>query len=422
MDVYITDTPLFKNLYDDLTIIRSKSKIWNMPSKIDITLYTLWSYALYKWSNILIKYDLEDKSKYDYFEQEVRKIFPNAILIRGRSDNQKKFQDSIKLLQSMDDPWIFYSGNNDHPFVFSDLSVLDQILEKAKNVSQKHKKVSVFCSHLLEAASILSKDSNFGIILNQNRFVKNEIIEEDEFAFVTKRKSNSFFPALQIVHIDLFNEWFSDPKLAGKQIRRSDDLTTLTHVSDHVLILPKKQICEHFDGYGNLNSIVGFSVDDVVPPLFLPPGFFDHDIKIAYGFDSYREGWVNINPNKKFYSFSDSKNGTDMKIGLSNLPLFWKDRISKTDIAPNIDFELTEKTGAYNYLKICDPWSKSIIIALFVKYFVSPIWRISKFVHRTKIYLKDPAYLKETLNSGSQLFVFYKKSLLAFMRFFKITN
>ncbi|MEM2954827.1 MAG: hypothetical protein QW625_02670, partial [Candidatus Nanoarchaeia archaeon] len=73
MDMYITNTPLFKNLYDDLSKIRSRAKIYRSHSKIDITLYTLASYAAYPWSNILIKYELEDKSKYDFFEKEVKK-------------------------------------------------------------------------------------------------------------------------------------------------------------------------------------------------------------------------------------------------------------------------------------------------------------------------------------------------------------
>ena len=55
-----------------------------------------------------------------------------------------------------------------------------------------------------------------------------------------------------------------------------------------------------------------------------------------------REGWVNINPLKKKYSFEDSVNGTDLMITLKDLPLFWKNRIKEIDINPKADLKKLE--------------------------------------------------------------------------------
>ncbi len=410
MDVYITNAPLFRNMYDDLTELRSKTKIYNMPDKIDITLYTLASYALYNWSNILIKYELEDKSKNDYFENEVKKIFPEAVIMRGRSDNQAKYQESIKVLEKMKDEFIFYAGNNDHPFVFSDISVLYNSLEKAKELAKDYKYVSVWYSHIQEGAAIL-KNANFSVILKHNGIFKKDILYEDEKLFVTKR-AFGIYPSVQIVNLDLLKHWFCDADLTGKRVRRSDDLASLIETKGQIAIFPKEQICEHFDGYGNLDYLVGFKVYESVPPLFIPPGFFKNDIKIAFGYDEYRKDWVNINPTKKRYSFMDPINGTDMKIGLNNLPLFWKPRISKIDINPKINQQELEALGNKNYEKICNPWPKSLWQVYATKYITSPMWGLYKFLKKNALYIKDPHYLDENKDAGSPIFKKYKHFIL----------
>ena len=76
----------------------------------------------------------------------------------------------------------------------------------------------------------------------------------------------------------------------------------------------------------------------ICPSLDIPRGFFESKIKIRYGYNDYKEGWVNINPKNPNYYASD-KTGTDYKITLEDIPLFWKDRIIEIDENPNIDEE-----------------------------------------------------------------------------------
>jgi hypothetical protein len=64
--------------------------------------------------------------------------------------------------------------------------------------------------------------------------------------------------------------------------------------------------------------------------------YFENDIKIRYGYDDYKKGWVNINPkNPNYYAYD--KSGTDYKFTLQDLPLAWKNKISVIDSNPNID-------------------------------------------------------------------------------------
>lgn len=61
-------------------------------------------------------------------------------------------------------------------------------------------------------------------------------------------------------------------------------------------------------------------------------------MKIRYGYDDYKEGWININPkNDHYYAFD--KTGTDYKFTLDDIPYIWKDRIIDIDSNPNISNE-----------------------------------------------------------------------------------
>ena len=78
--------------------------------------------------------------------------------------------------------------------------------------------------------------------------------------------------------------------------------------------------------------------NNICPSLSIPNGFFESKIKIRYGYNDYKEGWVNINPkSNNHYAFN--KNGVDYKITLEDLPLFWKDRIIEIDKNKNINEE-----------------------------------------------------------------------------------
>ena len=78
---------------------------------------------------------------------------------------------------------------------------------------------------------------------------------------------------------------------------------------------------------------------------------FEGKIKIRYGYDDYKEGWININPlNHKYYA--DNKQGVDYKFKLEDIPLFWKDRIEKIDINQNINEELNTQYFLHSILKM----------------------------------------------------------------------
>jgi hypothetical protein len=167
----------------------------------------------------------------------------------------------------------------------------------------------------------------------------------------------------------------SSTKIEGV-VRRSEEVANFVKINNQIVISPKKEIFAHFDGYSHTKKYGYFIPSDLVPPLFIPEGFFKKKIKIAFGYDEYREDWVNINPLKKKYSFRDKINGTDLMINLNEIPLFWKKRISEIDINPNADLELIKKAREHKLSLIKNPWKKKG--ELFYFFYKKRIWLRTK--------------------------------------------
>ncbi len=336
-DNYITDQPFYSGGHEVLGEVRnSKAKIYHMPSKLDITKYTLLSYAEIPFSKIIIKYELENKKQRKDFEDFLKKTFPKSklIIIYGRSDSQKKFQESIELMDKINDDWIFYAGNNDHPFVAPDLDTLNACLRRAKEIAKKSRKkfISMPVSHFSE---FLNKDVK-GTPHHELGNKKVKFLDEDENCKVCLFPKGMYH-SMQIVHKRAFKYSFYSGDVKKALIRRLECMEPFMKKVPHIVIIPKKELCAHFDAEIHTLKSSHNIPYDLCPPLFIPPGFFEKNIKIRYGYSDYKQGWVNINPAKKRYSFRDSKNGTDLKISLDKIPLFWKKRIKKIDKNPNLN-------------------------------------------------------------------------------------
>lgn len=373
---------------------RGVAEIYKLPSKFDVSLYTLASYSVIDWSAVVVKYELQDKSRNEEFERKVREIYPKAIIIQGRSDNQAKFQESVKLLRKLGDEWIFYAGNNDHPCVASELGTLKHCLDKAKEYKKKYRFVSIY-SQNFEALQAWNPSSL--------RYDKSwEKLEEDDSCIIAVAKEG-FFDAIQIVHIDLFEHWFCSKDLSGTKARifRTDPLETLVPVKDQLVVIPKKEFCAHFDGHSHL-LLHGY--DNPIqyhPPLLIPPGFFEGKIKIAYGYDGYREGWVNINPLKKKYSFQQ-KGGTDLKLTLEELPLFWKSRIAEIDSNPSADLDALKKAYEEDLYRKNVAYWKSTPLSRAKKRVMKVVWVAStgvpRWANRVKAWCSQPEALQKVLD------------------------
>lgn len=139
-------------------------------------------------------------------------------------------------------------------------------------------------------------------------------------------------------------------------------------LKDHILIVPKNKICDHYDGYSHLPIYGCYLSLKKYPPLFIPEKFFIKKFNIYYGFKKRFNNGVNINPLVKRFSFEDKKSGTDLKIDLSTIPFFWKAKIKKVIMNKKIDQEAIISEAASIKKMLLHPYPKKniFLIKLFI--------------------------------------------------------
>ena len=376
-DSFITDQPLHS--WPQVRAIENKVQngcyTYRKQSRLDITKYTLASYALLDWTHVLIKYELADSSQKESFEDFILDLFPKAEIFCNRSANQSEYRKSIEILEKFEDEWIFYSSNNDHPIVNSEIDTFAKLIQKAEQFKKQNNNfVSIYYSHFPESINAIRP----GQVLHEKYWPDAKIVDEDENCLVV------FFPkgeltSVQIVHRDLMKQWFCVYNFGDARVIRSECTEKFVTPPSQFVIIPKKEVCRHYDGYFHtiLRGRISYIAPEKVPPLFIPDGFFEKKIKIAYGYEKFRRGWVNINPAKKKYSFQDNIDGTDMMCTLDDIPLFWKERIVEIDTNPKIDDNLMMTCRDEHYKILRAPW-KNISRK---KVFIYIIWlRLIRFL------------------------------------------
>jgi hypothetical protein len=172
-------------------------------------------------------------------------------------------------------------------------------------------------------------------------------VEEHEDYFMTQWPYNA---SIQIVNKNLLHYWWFEHEYGDAWMPRTDTVGGGEAISpETACILPYRELVRHFDGY----SHNGIDIN-ACPPLFIPDGFFDNEIKILYCSDQRRKGYVSVNPLKKNYSTVD-RTGADLKCVLEDLPLFWRSRIAQVETARHVDEKLLLRRRNEAVLKFAWP-------------------------------------------------------------------
>ncbi|PJA01530.1 hypothetical protein COX74_02285 [bacterium (Candidatus Gribaldobacteria) CG_4_10_14_0_2_um_filter_41_16] len=372
---YITDIPLNPQYDKKNDPIRNTCAAYYLPKKIDIAKYTLASYASVPWRHVIINYELDDHNEYKNFDNYLKNLFPSITITHKRSASNQEFSNSLDLIKKFDDEWIFYAVNNDHPMIAIDPNILNKALEKAAYFKKNNKYVSIIFSHFTEFINLPHPGNPFNAKFGKDA----EIIDEDD-NFITIIKKTGDNSGIQIIHSELFRHWFCSKNLGDARMIHPEDVSGKVFTFNQIIIIPKTEICAHFDASPHL---LGTTIEiryNQVPPLFIPNGFFEKKIKIAYGYKKYRNNWVNINPTIKKYSFENQKNGTDLKWTLDDIPYFWKNNISEIDKNPKINEKKFKKARdkAYNIKR--NPWKPQNFIELSKKQITKSKFKIKYFI------------------------------------------
>jgi hypothetical protein len=293
------------------------------PDRMAVWKYTLASYVplLPLISKIILNIDLastEYAGQEPELETYIRTLFPdNKLVLKWARNNttadwRKSYLEDVL---PVDDDLIFNVTNDDHIFVDSDLTFITDCITHLKNSNEPFAQI-VYSHHpegMRHAARSGYKPSeDFSCLIGHGRMVSSlDIIKKERwrhywFDYDYGDKTNVFRP----------DEWVSQ---AGAVPNGSTQF------------MPLRELVRHFDGYEHAAPFL-----NLCPPLEIPPGFFQRQIKIAYGYDYNKEGYVNINPLSKNLKAYDGV-GADYKYSLEDIPLFWRDRIVEIDVNPDAD-------------------------------------------------------------------------------------
>ncbi len=325
-----------------LDFVRSNESVYKYCSKIDIVKYTLISYSIINWEDVIIRFECEDSEDVNDFLIFCKNIFPNAKIENKRSDTEHKFHVALKEI-SDHNPWVFFSPNNDHPFLnkpdkFDNLIKVAEKYEKL-NISDI---VSIQYSHYTESQTTISPlQHEWGA--NKN-FCK--ILEKNDSFFVVR---NHFLLAdsIKIFRLQALLRFFKINESNKRVVRIEDTNVYRNKKITEITIIPREELCRHYDGYTHIIT--------TPPPIFIPNGFFENNIKIKYGYDKSYDGYININSNENKYIFEGGF--SDLICTIKQIPFFWKNRIVELDINPNFK----ENNNNYYTLTLLNPWyNKSV--------------------------------------------------------------
>src|SRR3990167_2100013 len=338
VNVFITDERYNPSGYKDL------SQTHRVHSKFDVFKYTLASYSVIKWTQAIFYIKLEKKyiHRRKELEEFIHALFPNNTKIHDyRLDSYQSWLEAIKLPTLADDAWIWFTCNDDHPFIDSSLESLENLLKLASKLSaEKNKYVAIFHTHWPE---LIANKKRLLKVKNKpyhRRYENATVIEENnEYILTTSRHCVS----IQLITKKLLHLWFANPDRCPQDLRRTDGIVP---PEEQITMIPYREIARHFDAYSH--SVVPLKV---VPPMFIPLGFFDKKMKIQYGGDKRLSGYVFLHLDKKIiaqeitHKARDSSNFCDSNT-IEDIPLFWKNRIA--DIKR---YEIPSGSIFTNYIK-----------------------------------------------------------------------
>jgi hypothetical protein len=215
-----------------------------------------------------------------------------------------------------DDELIWYSGNDDHIFIDSNLDMVRSAISTLNNDPDPLS--IVFYSHWVSQ-------------LRMSMLYQGTLTDDKDFIKYPWQN----FDAIQLMKVGRFKRYWNDTDCGNNIIFRSDGLDQYGLKMLSTIYVPTKEIVRHYDGDGH----IGPAFSNIAPPLIMPPGFFENDLKIRIGFNDRDHGYTNFNPAAEWL-YDANPNGVDYRWVEEDIPLFWHSHISNIIYSPDYDKEL----------------------------------------------------------------------------------
>jgi hypothetical protein len=301
-----------------VTNTRASANGLNRVDRLDLFKYALASFAcIDRISRVIIfcQLDASYASRWNELESYIHELFAGKRIevYPNSPSNQNEWKIALaKTGLLAETAPILYMGNDDHIFIDRNLDLINEGLDWM--AAQPQDQINtVHISSWTEGISTIYGINEFKTI---GRHWESDILYPD---------------ACQIVNALYFEHIFFDLDMGGAYMRRTDDvlINWYPYLGDYKFtssrphprvktIIPLREQVRHFDAYWHIDVPL-----DACPMLDIPPGFFQNDIKIDYC-GTGGDGW---------YAWGPYTKDRDKKL-MSDIPLFWKNRISSVRGAP----------------------------------------------------------------------------------------
>ena len=323
--------------------------------RTDVFRYSLASYSclrhLISKAIFYIELAPEFEHEKEKLENFILELYPDACIHWYRNQYPAQWREACeKEIFIGKDDIIWYCGNDDHIFIDYDTSLVEEGLRLLE--SDPDPLASLYYSHWPEIC-LLSHHHNGELTKSKN---------------YTKFKWRAF-DSIRAIKVSSFMHYWFDYKDQEhfEYIRffRTDVFNDFLGVvpAGATMYAPTRELVRHYDGYSHFPT--AGDIANIVPPLFIPPGFFDKKIKIRIGYPNREAGWTNLNPAAE-YLYAANIEGTDYRWTLDDIPVFWKNRISEIKI--NTDVNLDSLTLARDKAFI-----STTQMLMYTKYLAEPV-------------------------------------------------
>lgn len=339
----------FQNEVDKyLGPIRSSDTNYREKTKIEICAYALTSISEINWDHSIINIEIAD----DYSEEEkiwilnyAKKLFPNGTVSSNRAKTRSEYLNIFeKIYRVNKNAYILFIPNHDHIFMGYDKNL---VMEFTKLLQTKERNSSLptrlcYSNQLENILAIRNNSPITGLYLLGGKIVE----ETNEYLLV--ERENYAWDSYYLTSLSVIKNYFKESKNEGYCPRGEDCFSYPFPKVKNLALIPKVKLFEHYDGS---HHVFGFKTlryyrnkfSDRVPPLFIPPGFFDGQIKIKIGYSLYDKEYINFGTTENFIYLTNSKYGVDLNPMTFSIPYFWKCRIVETKIIKNDEYEMLMK-------------------------------------------------------------------------------
>lgn len=284
--------------------------------RLDIFKYCLASYTallpVLSKCLLFIQLDPEFEHRKEELENYIHTIYPKDKLELHwyRNNYTRDWRDICDKYLQNDNELVWFAGNDDHIFIDYNLDVIRAGIKLLNEDLDPYS--VIYYSHWPEQMR-LSLHHNGELTADKN-YIK--------FTWRT-------FDAIRIMKAVRFKQYWKDNDFGDTIVYRTDHLWHAGYQLTGPVYAPTRELVRHYDGYSHVGELA-----NITPPLYIPPGFFDRQMRVRIGYNNRLDGYTNLYAaSERLYAAHPT--GADYRWVIEDIPLFWRQHIADIDV--NLD-------------------------------------------------------------------------------------